>query len=157
EQPPRRDPTPLTWQIRFQSDTAEAPPLELEIVQIAPSLEPFQHTPTVMGYLNNPEGKYLIGQFVTATIFMPPPQNTVEVPTAALNEVEGQALVLLASDAGKREFTLRRVAVVRRFKDVTYVRSVLTPEDEKTSGEEVKRGRRPLRPLRAGERVITRG
>jgi cobalt-zinc-cadmium efflux system membrane fusion protein len=157
EQLPKRDATPLTWQIRFQSDAPEAPPLELEIVQIAPSLEPYQHTPTVLGYLNNPEGKYLIGQFVTATIFMLPPDNTVEIPTDALNEVEGQALVFVATDEARREFTLRRVAVVRRFKDVTYVRSVLTPEDEKTSAEEVKRGRRPLRPLRPGERVITRG
>jgi cobalt-zinc-cadmium efflux system membrane fusion protein len=157
DQQPRRNPTPLTWQIRFQSDPPATPPLELEVVQIAPSLEGTTHMPMVIGYLGNPEGKYLIGQFVTATIFMLPPENTVEIPTDALNEVEGQALVFVATDAARREFTLRRVAVVRRFKDVTYVRSVLTPADEKTSAEEVKRGRRQLRPLRPGERVITRG
>jgi cobalt-zinc-cadmium efflux system membrane fusion protein len=157
EQFPRRDVAPVTWQIRFQSDPPDTPPLELEIVQIAPSLEPFQHTPMVMGYLNNPDGKYLIGQFVTATIFMPPEPNTVEIPTDALNEVEGQALVFVETDAARREFTLRRVAVARRFKDVTYVRSVLTAADEKVSVEEVKRGRRPLRPLLPGERVVTRG
>ena len=148
---------PLTWQIRLQSDSPDTPPRELEIVQIAPSLEPFQHTPTVMGYLDNPDRKYLIGQFVTATIFMPPPESTVEIPTDALNEVEGEALVFVETDAAKHEFGLRRVSVVRRFKDVTYVRRTLTAEDEKFSQQEVKRGRRPLRPLEPGMRVVTRG
>jgi cobalt-zinc-cadmium efflux system membrane fusion protein len=147
----------LKWQIRFQSDPPNTPPLELEIVQIAPSLEPNQHNPMVIGYLDNPEGKYLVGQFVTATIYMEPPPNTVEIPTEALNEVGGEAMVFVQPDPAKREFVLRRVAVVQRFKDVTFVRSELTPEEEKTSAREVERGRLPLSPLLADERVVTRG
>lgn len=153
----KRDAGPLTWQIRFQSDLADTPPQELEIVQIAPSLEPYQHTPMVMGYLTNTDNKYLIGQFVTATIFMSPEPDTAEIPTEALNEVEGQALVFVETNAAKGEYMLRRVAVVRRFKDVTFVRTKLTADEEKVSREEVRQGRRPLRPLRPGERVITRG
>jgi cobalt-zinc-cadmium efflux system membrane fusion protein len=149
--------TKLRWQIRFQSEPANTPPLELEIVQIAPSLEPNQHNPMVIGYLDNPEGKYLIGQFVTATIFMPPDADTAEVPTAALNEVDGQSLVFVQPDRNKAEYTLRRVAVVRRFKDVTFVRTRLTEDEQKTSDEEVKLGRRPIRPLLPGERVLTGG
>ena len=148
----------LQWDIRFYSESSDAPPRMLDIVQIAPSLEPNQHTPMILGYLPSPEGKYLIGQFVTATIFTPPDPDTVEVPTAALNEVEGQALVFVQSDTSKTDFELRRVAVVRRFKDVTYVRTKLTDEERKISKAEVERGRRPLQPLLPGERVVvTRG
>ncbi len=147
----------LKWDIRFQSDPSETPPQKLDIVQIAPSLEPFQHTPMVLGYFPNPGGKHLVGQFVTATIYMPPDENTVEIPTDALNEVEGQGFVFVQSDPAKHDFTLRRVAVVRRFKDVTFVRSKLTAEDEKITKAEVARGRRPLQPLLPGEYVITRG
>jgi cobalt-zinc-cadmium efflux system membrane fusion protein len=147
----------LKWQIRFQSEPPNTPPLELEIVQIAPSLEPNQHNPMVIGYLDNPEGKYLVGQFVTATIYMEPPANTVEIPTEALNEVGGEAMVFVQPDPARREYVLRRVAVVQRFKDVTFVRSELTPEEEQTSKRETERGRLPLSPLRPGERVVTRG
>jgi len=148
---------PLTWEIRVQSDPPGTPALVLPIIQVAPSLEPNQHCPMILGYLDNPDSKYLIGQFVTATIFMPPDRDTVEMPTNALNEVEGQALVYVQPDATKDEFILRRVAVVRRFKDVTFVRSKLTPQEQEMSREEVARGRRPLQPLLPGERVITRG
>jgi cobalt-zinc-cadmium efflux system membrane fusion protein len=148
---------PLKWQIRFQSESPDTPPLELPVLQIAHSLEPNQHTPMVIGYLPNPEGKFLIGQFVTATIFIDPDPDTVEIPTEALNEVEGQALVFVQPDPQKLEYTLRRVAVVRRFKDVTYIRSKLTPEDEKVSESEKPQGRRPIQPLLPGDLVVTRG
>jgi cobalt-zinc-cadmium efflux system membrane fusion protein len=147
----------LTWDVRFQSEAPDAPPRRLDIIQVAPSLEPNQHTPMVLGYLPNPEGKFLVGQFITATIYMPPDENTVEIPTLALNEVEGQALVFVETDAAKNEYMLRRIAVVRRFKDVTFVRAKLTQEDQKISQAEAARGRRPLQPLGPGERVITRG
>jgi membrane fusion protein, heavy metal efflux system len=149
--------TRFQWDIRFQAEPADMPPRMLDIVQIAPSLEPNQHSPMVLGYLPNPDGKYLIGQFLTATIFMPPEDNTVEIPTDALNEVEGQGIVFVERDVAKREYSLRRVSVVRRFKDVTFVRSELTEEERVLSRAEVARGRRPLQPLLPGERVITRG
>ena len=47
------------------------------------------------------------------------------------------------------------VAVVRTFKDVTFVRTKLTEEDKRISQAEVAAGRRPLQTLRAGENVIT--
>ncbi|HWY86478.1 MAG TPA: hypothetical protein VNX28_07135 [Gemmataceae bacterium] len=153
----RQGPGGLKWDIRFQSEARDTPPQKLDIVQIALSLEPNQHNPMVLGYLPNPDGKHLVGQFVTATIFMPPDANTVEIPTAALNEVEGQGLVFVQQDPGKHDYMLRRVAVVRRFKDVTFVRAKLTEEDKKISQSEVARGRRPLQPLLPDERVITHG
>ncbi len=147
----------LKWQIRFQSEPANTPPLDLEITQIAPSLEPNQHTPMVMGYLDNPEGKYLIGQFVTATIFMPPTPGTVAIPTEALNEIAGEALVFVQPDPEKREYVLRRVAVEQRFMDVTFVYAELKDEHKKAAELDSARGRLPVEPLRPGERVVVRG
>ena len=93
----------------------------------------------------------------TVTIFMPPDADTVELPTDALNEVDGQSLVFVQPDPKKTDYVLRRVAVVRRFKDVTFIRSVLTEQEKKTSAAEVQLGRRPMQPLRPGERALTGG
>jgi cobalt-zinc-cadmium efflux system membrane fusion protein len=147
----------LQWDIRCQSEPPETPPQRLDIITIAPSLDPNLRTPLVLGYLPNPKGKYRIGEFVTATIYVPPDENTVEIPTNALNEVEGQAFVFVQPDPKEHDYMLRRVAVVRRFKDVTFVRSRLTDEEKRISQAEAARGRRPLEPLLPGERVITNG
>jgi cobalt-zinc-cadmium efflux system membrane fusion protein len=147
----------LEWDVRFQADPPDAPPRKMQIVQIYPSIEPTQHTPLVVGYLNNAEGNYLVGQYLTATIYVPPVPDTVEIPAEALNEVGGQALVFVEANADRHEFTLRRVPVEARFKDVVIVRSKLTADDEKASGLERQKGRRPIEPLRPGERVMTRG
>jgi len=148
---------PLVWRIHFQADGADAEPLELPISMIAPAIDPTQYTPMVIGYLPNEKRKYIIGQFVTATIFVPPDPDTVEIPTNALNEVNGESLIFVETNAKKREFTARRVAVVHRFKDVTIVRSKLTDEDLRFSQIEKLKGRRPIEPLLPDERVVTRG
>jgi cobalt-zinc-cadmium efflux system membrane fusion protein len=140
------------WRIQFQSNPKDK--LDLQFVQIAPSLEPNQHTPMLIGYLPNPNGtKYVIGQFVTATILLPPDRSTVEIPTAALNEVAGQALVFVQPDPRKLEYFLRRVSVVQRFKDVSFVR--MEPTEEELA--RVEPGKFPVEPLRDGERVVTQG
>jgi multidrug efflux pump subunit AcrA (membrane-fusion protein) len=146
----------LRWKIQFQADP-NADPLDLEIVQVGKSLDPNLRTALVMGYLPNKEDRFLIGQFVTATIFVDPEPDTVEIPTNALNEVEGESLVFVQPHANKSEYVLRRVSVVQRFKDVTVVRSKLTKRDREVSEADVERGRRPIEALLPGERVITRG
>jgi multidrug efflux pump subunit AcrA (membrane-fusion protein) len=146
---------PLQWHIRFPSDSAETAPQVLDIVQVAPSLDPNQRTPMVIGYLSNPDGKRLVGQFVTATIFAPPDDDTIEVRTDAILDVRGQSFVFV--ETGKNEFTQRRVSVVRRFKDVSFVRGKLTKEEEELNTAEEKLGRQKIEPMRAGERVVTRG
>jgi membrane fusion protein, heavy metal efflux system len=143
----------LTWKVQIENNPT---PLELPIAQVAPSLDPNTHTLTALGYLPNPDMKYRVGQFVKATIYVKPERDTVEIPTNALNEVEAEALVFVQPDAAKPEFMLRRVAVVHRFKDVSYVRSKLTEQDKNTSADEVKKGKRPIQPLLPGERVVTR-
>ena len=108
----------MRWKIQVESEP-NTRPLELPILRVAPSLEPNQHTPMLIGYLDNADGKYLIGQFVTATIYVPPPEHAVEIPTDAVNHLEGQELVFVENPEAKDEFLIRRVAVVQSFKDVT--------------------------------------
>jgi len=146
------------WDVRFQTESVEKPPLVLEFFQIAPSLEPFNHSPMVIGYLDNLKGnEHVVGQFVTVTLYVAPEPDTVEVPTDALNEVNGETLVFVQPDPAKSEYFQRRVVVAARFKDKSFVRSKLTPKDEQQSKQEVERGRHALEPLQGGERVVTRG
>lgn len=147
----------LKWHIRFQADPVDTAPLELDIHQISVSLDPNQHTSTLIGYLPNAEGKYLVGQFLTATIYLPPGPDIVEIPTDAVNQVEGQNLVFVEANGAANEFLLRRVPVVKSFQKKAFVRSRLTPEEEALSRADEARGRRPLQPLLPGERVIIGG
>ena len=146
----------LKWEIRFQSESAKMKPLELKVEQISPSLEPNQHTPMLMGYLDNPDYKYLIGQFVTATILIRPPADTVEVPTDAVNPLSGQEFVFIENPKAKNQFLIRRVSVAQSLKRISYVRAKLTPEQAEAN-RALKQGEYPIQTLQAGDRVVTRG
>ena len=140
----------LRWKIHFQSDSTKIHDLTVE--QISPSLEPNQHTPMLIGYLDNSEYKYLVGQFVTATIMIRPPQDTVEIPTDAVNPLNGQEFVFIENPTAKNQFLIRRVSVVRSLKNTSFVRTKLTPEQK-----QVNEGEYPIEELKAGDRVVTRG
>jgi cobalt-zinc-cadmium efflux system membrane fusion protein len=143
---------------RFQADSPGTPPVELTISRLAPSLDPTLKTPMLIAELKNPERKYLVGQFVSAIIELPPLPDTVEIPTDAINLVESKSLVLVRPRGGKQnEFYLRRVAVAQMAGKMTLVRSRLTPEDARLSQEEIAKNRPPLEPLLPGEFVLTRG
>jgi cobalt-zinc-cadmium efflux system membrane fusion protein len=145
----------LKWQVRFLADPPNTPPMELEITRIAPSVDPNQQRPMLIGDLPNPDGKRLIGDGLKATIFLPPLPNTVEIPTEAINQVDGQDLVFVESSS-PNELYVRRVAVVKSFAKTSFVRSKLTPDEEALARAEKQQGRRPLEPLLPGERVVTR-
>jgi multidrug efflux pump subunit AcrA (membrane-fusion protein) len=132
----------LRWQVQFQA-FPNAEPLELPVLNFATSIDPNLRTPMLIGYLPNKENQYLVGQFVTATLFVRPEPDTVEIPTNALNEVEGEALVFVQTNADKNEFVLRRVAVTESFKEATYVRSKLTQRDLEISEAEQAKGGGP--------------
>jgi multidrug efflux pump subunit AcrA (membrane-fusion protein) len=95
----------------------------------------------------NPKGGLLVGQFVTVTITLPVPPGEVAIPAGALVETGKEAIVFIQPDPQKLEYVQRRVAVVRRGRDVVHVRSTLRPEE----------ARQGLQALRPGERVVTAG
>ncbi len=144
--------TPVSWKIKLQADP-KASSLSGAPVRIAPSLDYAQHTPLLVGIVDNPGAKLLVGQFVTATISVPVEKDLVEIPTNAVNEEKGQSVVFVQRDSKvpeKLEFTMRAVSVVRRFKDVVYVRS--SPSEQP---EELAPGALPIRALEVGDRVLT--
>jgi cobalt-zinc-cadmium efflux system membrane fusion protein len=143
--------TPLAWDIYLQADP-KAPPLTGTLVRLAPSLDYAQHTPLLVGLVDNPKGNLLVGQFVTATIYVPLEDNLVEIPSMAINEEKGQSVVFVQRQPDKQplDFTLRAVSVVYRFKDVVYVRSAAPANQD----EEPVDGLR-VEALHAGDRVVT--
>lgn len=144
----------LNWKLQVTA-YPNARPLEPKIVQVLPAVDPNLRTCIVTGYIDSPELKYLVGQFVTATIFVDPEEGTVEIPTNALNDVEGESLVFVQDPKDKQTFYMRRVSVAQRFKEVCYVRSALTDRDQQISQAEVEKGNRRIEELRPGELVAT--
>jgi cobalt-zinc-cadmium efflux system membrane fusion protein len=111
------------WTIRITSDPT-APPVPGTIDKIGYIVDPTQHTALVTGRLENPGEQLRAGQFVTATVELPPPPQVVAVPIGALVEDGDQSIVFVRTDPKKDEYQMRQVLVVQRRRDVAYVRWV---------------------------------
>ena len=111
--------------------------------QVGCIIDPNQHTALVMGWVDNPDGKLRVGQFVTTRLEIPPPQGEVVVSASALCEEGDHTCVFVQSD-GKPTYVRRSVAVTRRLGDKVYIRGRPTPEET----------RRGLEPLTPGEQVV---
>jgi cobalt-zinc-cadmium efflux system membrane fusion protein len=127
------------------------------INEIGYVIDPNQHTAVVKGYVDNPGGKIRAGQFVTATVNIPPPDDVVEIPTDALMDDGMQSLVFVQPDAAAHCFTMRRVQVTHRFERTVFVRSTPIPQGEQLTAQEAEAGLLPKEPLRPGERVLLSG
>ncbi len=139
-------PRPIPWTIRLKA-VPDAPPLRGTADHIGAVIDPNQHTALVTGHVDNADGLLRAGQFVTATVEVPPAPDEVEVPAAALVEDGRASTVFVLAESGQTHFTARRVAVARRFHDVVYVRS-------RPSAEDAAQGVQSLRP---GEQVVSSG
>jgi cobalt-zinc-cadmium efflux system membrane fusion protein len=143
-------------QLRWSLQTVGVPSIPGPIEEIGYLIDATQHTAVVKGYIDNPDGKLRAGQFVSATVNLPPPPDVVEVPLTALAEDGKQSFVFLP-DATLSKLTMRRVKVTHRFEKTAWVRSRLAPGDEQLSPQEKTQGVEPCQPLKPGERVITSG
>ena len=137
--------------------TAGAPPIEGPIEDVGYIIDPNQHTAVVKGYVNNPEGQLRAGQFVSATVNLPPPPDVVEVPLTALAEDGKQSFVFVQPNPAQPRFTMRRVQVTHRFDRTAFVRSRLTPAAQKLTPEEKAQGFQPRETLKPGERILANG
>jgi membrane fusion protein, heavy metal efflux system len=146
-------PQEMRWKLQTVGTLAIEGPIE----EIGYILDATQHTAVVKGYIDNPQVKLRAGQFVSATVNLPPPPNVVEVPLTALAEDGKQSFVFVQPDRAQPRYTMRRVRVTHRFEKTAFVRSQLTPDDQKLTREEEARGLQPLQPLKPGERFITSG
>lgn len=112
---PRLDGLPegsRSWTIRVQADPG-GPSHAGKIEQIGRIIDPTQHTAMVMGWVDDPAGRLRAGQFVAATVALPPPGNEVILPASALLQKGGENLVFVKSPTDL-VFTARRVSLSRQ-------------------------------------------
>jgi cobalt-zinc-cadmium efflux system membrane fusion protein len=134
------------WEIDVKQDPHDVP-VSGTFNTIGRIIDPTQHSGAVMGWVDNLDGRFKIGQFITATIDLPADPSLVVVPTSALIEDGVATQVWVETDKERHEFSCRKVAVVERGRKQTYVRSEPRPA-EKQNGAEA---------LLAGEHVIRTG
>jgi cobalt-zinc-cadmium efflux system membrane fusion protein len=149
-----------TEQRRWTVHTVGAPPKGITgpIDDIGLLIDVNQHSAVVKGHIPN-DGRIRGGQFVTATVQLPPPENVVEIPTSALADDGKQAAVFVQSGDKPGVYALRRVEVVQRFDKTVFVRSKFADgkDEQLLTPEEKEDGMLPRRALKPGEKVITSG
>jgi cobalt-zinc-cadmium efflux system membrane fusion protein len=139
-------PEERNWKIALKSEETGAPRVgKFEL--IGNVIDPTQRTGVIMGWIDNSDGRLAVGQFITATIDLPPPVGVVAIPDRALIEEGDLSAVFVESNPGKFEFTRRKVSVVRRGSEMVLVK--MSPD-----AGETKRG---IQPLKVGERVVISG
>jgi len=96
------------WSIHVRSDP-QSQSLDGRFDQIGPIIDSSQHTALVMGWVDNSENRLRIGQFITATINLPPPPHAVTVPLKSLVDQGGKYRVFVQTDPKLPEYTSRVV------------------------------------------------
>jgi len=140
------------WTVR----TVGSAPVKGQIDDISYIIDPNQHTAVVKGHIDNPKEVIRAGQFISATVELPPPKDVVEVPIDAVSEDGQQAVVFVVTDKEKHYYTMRRVHLEARFTETAYVRSKPFEFDQRTK-EEKEQGILPKEPLARGEEVLLTG
>jgi cobalt-zinc-cadmium efflux system membrane fusion protein len=139
-------PEQRNWRVDIKANPHDVP-IEGTFDIVGGIIDPTQHAGAVIGWLDNPDGQISIGEFINATIDLPPDPTLVTIPTSALIENGDFTKVFVATNAEKHEFAIRKVAVVSRGRERTYVRSQPTPEELADGAE----------PLKDGEDIVMSG
>ncbi len=129
------DPRACTIHLPGSGEGAAA---EGRIESLGTLIDPMQHTGTAHGWVDNARRKLFIGQFVTATVALPPDPNVVSVPASAVVEDADGPAVFVQTDR-PREFVRRRVSASVRGREAVLVRKEPTPAEASRNG--TRRGR----------------
>jgi cobalt-zinc-cadmium efflux system membrane fusion protein len=135
----------VPWKVRLRNEP-NAAPVDGFIDLIGKVVDPTQHTVLIQGTVQNKDDRLTAGQYIKATVELPPAQGEVSIPISALIE-DGKDSVVFVVDAKANRFTMRRVAVTRRGLTEAQVRSELRDEDKKAR----------LEALQEGEYVVSSG
>jgi cobalt-zinc-cadmium efflux system membrane fusion protein len=146
-----------TAQRRWTVTTVGSPPVAGLIDDIGYIIDPNQHTAVVKGHIDNPKEVLRAGQFISATVELPPPADVVEVPIDAVSEDGQQAVVFVLTDPAHHHYTMRRVQLEARFAETAFVRSKAFDKSVQPTKEEVEQGILPKEPLHAGELILQTG
>jgi cobalt-zinc-cadmium efflux system membrane fusion protein len=144
------------WTVRTVGAT-NATGLPGTMDEVGYMIDPNQHTAVIKGYVENPGNQIRAGQYVTATVDIPPPGDVVEIPTSALVDDGLQSVVFVQPDPALPQYTMRRVQVTNRFERTLFVRDTPLPREKQLSAREAEEGLLPIEPLRPGERVVLAG
>jgi cobalt-zinc-cadmium efflux system membrane fusion protein len=101
------------WKIELQAEPG-VPPMERPFETVGNVIDVNQHTAIVKGWLDNPDGKLRVGQFVRATIDLPNASGLVMVPISSLIDDGSRTYMFVAADGTKTRFTVREIKVARR-------------------------------------------
>ncbi|MGZ3381147.1 MAG: efflux RND transporter periplasmic adaptor subunit, partial [Isosphaeraceae bacterium] len=138
-------PEPVRWTIRLKSDPA-ASPMAGWVEKIGDIIDPNQHTALVIGQVDNPRGRMRAGQFVTATVELPPTPGEVEVPVTAVVDDGEETVVFVQPDPRQPIFVMRRGTLLRRIGPHAYVR-----------GRAASPGAPTVLSIRSGDLVVSSG
>lgn len=141
--------TQRDWTIHLKADP-RLEPLRGRFDRIGNIIDPTQHTAIVMGWVDNSRGRLRMGQFITAQVELPTPENEVSIPVAALVDQDGKNFVFVKSPADPQKFTRRRVFAVRRRGDTV---SLTCRSRAHTASD----GACEVEPLVVGDWVVTTG
>ena len=134
----------LEWTIRTVGTDAKDG-VKGKFTEIGKLIDPNQHTAVIKGYIPNPGGKILAGQFATATVELLNSNDVVEIPNSALVEDGRQSVVFVQVDAAKQYYQMRRVEVTVRFENTVWVRSKPFGPDEALTAETAASTCRPAK------------
>jgi cobalt-zinc-cadmium efflux system membrane fusion protein len=150
------NPADREWSVRTVG-AVSASGLKGPMEEVGYLIDPNQHTAIIKGYIDNPSEQIRAGQFVSATVRIPPPADVVEVPIGAVVEDGQYAVVFVQTDAGKHHYRMRRVQLTHRFEKTAFVRSKPFAPNGALTAEEKELGLLPKEPLLPGERVLKTG
>jgi len=125
-------------------------PLRGRIDRIGNIIDPTQHTAVVMGWVDNSRGRLRVGQFITAHINLPTPDNEVSIPVSALVDQDGKSFVFVRSPTDPQRFTRRSVFPVRRRGDIISLTCRPRAQAKADSACQVD-------PLHVGDWIVTTG
>jgi cobalt-zinc-cadmium efflux system membrane fusion protein len=146
-----------TAERRWTVKTVGSEPVAGRIDDIGYIIDPNQHTVPVKGHIDNPREVLRAGQFISATVELPPPPDVVEVPADAVVE-DGQTCVVFVQDPDHKDrYTMRRVQPTARFDKTIFIRSKPFAKDEQRTAEEEELRVLPKEPLLPGEHVLMSG
>ena len=131
-------PRPVGWTLSLPALPGRTFAGTLE--QVKPVIDPTQHTALAVGRVANPDGLLKVGQFVTATVELPPSAGEVELPAASVVEDGKSSVVFVQPDPAVGTFVRHSVTIRRRFSDVLYAAADPSPTG-----------------VKAGDRVVTAG
>lgn len=125
-------PAERKWKLSLMSEP-DAPPISGEFDVVGRIIDPVQHTAQLVGWIDNPNNRYMAGQFISALVTLPPRQHEVVVPTSSVIETGDDGIIYTVDPHNPNEFVRHRVVVSHRGRTLAFLRTELT-DDERTRG-----------------------